>query len=243
MIHEISALETPTWLGEVNENSAFPKLEEILTDSLFYPACGFNGTPVKFLSGNINSFVYCDYDISETNFLDNLLGDRPECGFKNYRPIRCMKVPHHDLLTNALPDQPEHYRGPSVERFIHWSVWERLSSAGPEAGAKRFSFLFFAGEMCEVYQSLYCKSMIAPRILALVQPGTMGGEWESVGQADSTFKKVVVSNTAGFPEYLLFGGFGKGFYETPCWSEYDGERIVQLPERYAGLWRIASPKK
>jgi len=94
--------------------------------------------------------------------------------------------------------------------------------------------------MSAIYQGLYCRLSISPRVLAIIQPGSIGGEWESVTTDDSFFKKVVCSNAAGLPDYLLHGGYGQGYYERACWQEYDGERIVQLPERYAGLWKLNS---
>ena len=94
-----------------------------------------------------------------------------------------------------------------------------------------------------IYQGLYCRLRVAPLILAIIQPGALGGEWEMVDADDSFFKKVVRSNPAGMPEYLLYGGLGeRGSYAEPCWHEYRGKRIVQLPERYAGLWKRNSGK-
>lgn len=62
--------------------------------------------------------------------------------------------------------------------------------------------------------------------------------WEHTESNESFFKLVVQSNTAGMPEYLLYGGSGGSqLYEKPCWDEYQGQRITQLGERYAGLWK------
>ncbi len=36
-------------------------LTEILEESLYYPASGFQGAPIEYLAGNFLSFVYADY--------------------------------------------------------------------------------------------------------------------------------------------------------------------------------------
>jgi len=91
-----------------------------------------------------------------------------------------------------------------------------------------------------VFQTLFNRNNIRPKVLAIIQPGSgFGGGWEYTEGNQSFFKSVVQSNPAGMPEYLLFGGFGSSsFYEEPCWKEYQGERLIQLPERQAGLWRL-----
>jgi hypothetical protein len=127
--------------------------------------------------------------------------------------------------------------------FGHWSVWKRDESS---AGTELFSFFYMSGEISAIYQGLYCRLCIAPKVIAIIQPGSMGGEWENTTSDDSFFKRVVRSNPAGMPEYLLHGGTGWGRgspnndpYPDPCWREYSGTRLCQLSERYAGLWRLS----
>ena len=51
------------WLDKVTPNTIrngrFP-LVDILRDSLFYPASGFDFRPIKYLEGCVCSFVYVD---------------------------------------------------------------------------------------------------------------------------------------------------------------------------------------
>jgi len=250
MITELPEMQTPEWLEAIsrgNIESSFP-LSEIVKESLYYPASGLNGTPVKFLSGNILSFVYADYGITKNVFLANLNGNGPECGFMGYKSILQREISRNDIVPGGwrppiVPmEEPERSRLLQQEKecqpFGHWSVWQRNPESEQSIGPNVFSFVFLSGEMSAIYQGLYCRLSIAPKILAIIQPGAMGGEWECVSSDDSFFKRVVKSNKAGFPEYLIYGGLGRGFYETPCWSEYWGHRLVQLPERYAGIWKL-----
>ncbi len=248
MINELAQQELPKWLSDITESSPLPNIYELLIDSLYYPACGFNGTPVKYLAGNIYSFVYADYGINKEDFLQNLNGNGPDCGFKNYHSICQREIYYNDIVPKnwrptLIPSRDSSrirllQKEQSCTPFAHWSVWHRNPTVSDECGPIRFSFFFLAGEMSAIYQGLYCRLNISPKILAVIQPGSFGGEWENAAANDSFFKRVVSSNRAGLPEYLLHGGFGRGFYEEPCWWEYNGQRLVQLPERYAGLWKL-----
>lgn len=61
MIPEIPIIPMPCWLAKLDEKSMlscrFPLLE-ILQDSLYYPSFRFDGEPIKYLAGNIYSFMY-----------------------------------------------------------------------------------------------------------------------------------------------------------------------------------------
>jgi hypothetical protein len=255
VIPELEELLMPDWLSTISEGSPFPDLTKVLVDSLYYPASGLNGTPVKYLAGNTHSFVFADYGIMKDEFLKNLNGKAPECGFRYYHSICQREISRREIVPDGweptiVPTAREgRERLLETERnctpFGHWSVWERDANADADVGPQRFSFFFLAGEMSAIYQGLYCRLQISPKFLAIIQPGAMGGEWESVTSNGSFFKKVVSSNKGrgtkyGLPQYLVYGGFGRGLYDHPCWEEYEGERIVQLPERYAGVWRRAS---
>ena len=64
MINNLPLLAYPNWLKtltvESMANDDFP-LNDILTDSLYYPSSGFDRTPVRRLAGNIYSFIHVDY--------------------------------------------------------------------------------------------------------------------------------------------------------------------------------------
>lgn len=253
MINEMPMMEMPAWLREISErgeSDEFPLLE-ILQDSLYYASAGKNGTPVKFLGGNILSHIYADYGVSRREFLNDLNGTGKDCGFLGYssllqRDIRVGEIVPRGWIPPLLPDNSYDRRflleqERRCDPFGHWSVWKRKPDFPPEHGPEAFSFLYFGGEMSCVYQAIFNRHAIKPKVLTIIQPGSgFGGGWEHTEGNNSFFKRVVQSNPAGMPEYLLFGGFGcRSFYEEPCWKEYQGERLVQLPERQAGLWRLS----
>ena len=59
MIDSLPINPTPEWLQNAckeNNNDYFP-LQDILRNSLYYPASFFDGFPIKHLSGNFHSFA------------------------------------------------------------------------------------------------------------------------------------------------------------------------------------------
>ena len=252
MIHDLldtlPMMQTPDWLRAVEEapQQRFP-LEDILRDSLYYPACGLNGTPVKYLSGHVVSFVYADIGVTKAEFLDDLNGQCEGCGFKGYQSVFQREVLRAEVV-------PANWRPPfegfahtkrlmEVQArcvpFGHWSVWRREEGLDDGHGAELFSFFYMGGEVSAIYQGLYNRLGLAPLVLAVVQPGGgIDGSWDRLDAEGSFFKRVVKANRAGMPRFLLYGGGSSvaRFYEHPCWREYEGPRLAVLPERHAGLW-------
>ncbi len=258
MIPKLPRMKTPDWLAAIGRDTgAAPPLKgilkDVLTESLYYPACGLDGTPVKFFAGNVLSFVYADYEVTKDEYLRNLDGHDAGSGFRGYRSIVQREVFTNDivpsgwrpLMTPSSPEQRERLRECEARcrPFGHWSVWQRSADFGESHGPDMFSVLYFAGEMSAIYQGLFCRLGIAPKILAIIQPGGgLGGGWENPDRDDSFFKKVVGSNRAGMPEYLLYGFWTLGTsYEPPCWSEYRGKRLAQLRRPRARLWKLNVP--
>ncbi|MBI9032714.1 hypothetical protein JEZ13_12025 [bacterium] len=65
MIQEIKAREIPDPLL-ADELSFY--ITNILENSLYYPSCKADGYPIKYLAGNVHSFVYADYGVSKESF-------------------------------------------------------------------------------------------------------------------------------------------------------------------------------
>lgn len=241
----------PDWLETIlrhPQRAQFP-LREVLQDSLYYPASGLNGTPIKHLAGNFYSFVYADYGLTRSQFLDHLNGTGEHCGFRYYHSVVQREVTREEIVPGGwvapmMPTDPtalrrlaDSQRG--CQPFGHWSVWQRNYGVGEEVGPLAFSFFFLAGEMSAIYQGLYNRLSLAPKVLAIIQPGHIGGEWEGIPDNASFFKQVVLANPAGMPEYLMYGGYGEEEdYPEACWTEYTGPLIARLKERRAGLWRL-----
>lgn len=177
--------QMPLWLSRLTaesiESGPFP-LREILRSSLYYPASGFDGDPVKYLAGDIHSFVYVDYGDGEEAFERELQTE----GFKGYRLLGKRAVSEKSLTPrnwdrNVLP--PE-YRIPGAfpeadgAPFCTWIVLERLPGFDDNHGPARFSLVYWCHEGISAYLKLYFFRGIAPRAVAIIQSDYgFGGNW------------------------------------------------------------------
>ena len=91
------------------------------------------------------------------------------------------------------------------------------------------------------FHTLYVANSAAPEVIAVIQPGDgFGGNWTSFGDERQALARVVLTNPAGAPDLLLYGGMGsRAVYGHAQWSSYDEFvcAIENSPGRYVGLWR------
>ena len=229
------ASPVPGWLANVSrrtmEEEPFP-LRDILHHSLYYPASGFDGGPVKNLAGCLFSFVYVDNgscpNISRAS-LDRELDER---GFWGYRivgrrevsreelfPQRHLPRTIYDLLTDRVGedwvgDLPQPGEAPF---FCEWLVFERQAEFGHSHGPLRISWLFVCADGVRTFIDLYVANSIAPGAVAIIQSG-MGMRLE---QPDGEFARCVLANPDCRPGILLLGGWGTADrFREMCWPGY-----------------------
>jgi len=228
MIDSIAEMKMPKWLANVgkdDQSTAFP-LKEILSDSLYYPSSGLDGDPVKYLSGNIYSFVYVDYGIGS----DELETELSNPGFNGYHKILSRSITEKELTPNGWQPSPPsghdgdpaRYRNYMEKPFATWSVFKRDNGLDGEHGAERFSLLYLCADGVAAFQALYLSNNCSPLGIAIIQPGHgFGGNWTDFTDPTKSLAKSLFSNPAGKPQILLYGGIGKrDFYRKTCWPEY-----------------------
>ncbi len=246
----MSIEKKPEWLLDIasGKETQFSLLN-VLQNSLYYPGCELNGAPVKCLGGNIHSFIYSDYGVSgnfilnNTNRITNRVNNR--CGFKGYRAIKEVALGINDFIPigwspEIVPKGEKDLvmaRQRHGESFAHWSVLERLSDFPSTHGPDLFSFLYIGGEISAVYQALYIRNNIKPKVLVVITSCVSEDSW-GLGSVreDSFFKKVVKANPAGMPDYLIDGHDSI----VARWKEYKGEKVIQFPEQAGNLWKLNS---
>jgi hypothetical protein len=241
----LTAAPTPEWLTQLDperiKDPSHPlPLEDVLTDSLYYPACRFDPVPIKYLGGLVHSFIYVDYGVTEAQLRDELRVRR----FAGYSLIGSRSVPREELApldwtAPILPSKRDGMVGyqESMARaaspFGHWSVWQRKPSKDDAHGPERFSLLFVAGDGCATFLALYARLKIVPRVVTIIQPGHgFGGNWTNFEREDGFFARCV-ANAGGMPPFLLFGGWGGNeHYVRPCWSSYKREVLAVREDFY-----------
>ena len=248
MIKELPVIQEPTWLSNVDPATVsdieFP-LGDILRDSLYYPSSGFDGDPVRYLAGNVASFIYVDYGRSR----EELVGALRAPGFRGYELLAVRDVSEDELVPNGwtpsfpTPEDgdPWKYQRVMQTPFCLWGILQRQDGFSESHGPRRFSLLYLCADGVAAFQALYVANHASPRIVAVIQPGHgFGWNWTNFEDPNGFFARTVLQNPVGKPEILLFGGVGeRHFYEKPCWPEY--QEIVRFLTKSGhgniGVWR------
>lgn len=217
------------------ENGELP-LQDILSNSLYYPACGFDGGVVKNCNTErrklgIVSFICCDYATGEEEFKRN------QDTFLGYHILGSRAVQPHELIPNGWEQElPPRIRQQNYERyrnyrkpFMHWTVYERDENKEEKYGSKRFSLLYVGGEGVATYQALYWSNHISPRAIAIIseERGSVSN-WTNFGSEDGPFAWVVLNNPAGQPDTVYYGSSSYGGrYNKFSWEGFQEDRIVR----------------
>jgi hypothetical protein len=255
MLHQLPEIAVPKWLADLSPaaimHEPFP-LKEILQDSLYYPACRFDGEPIRHLGGNILSFIYVDYGVSQSEFTDSLKIP----GFRGYNLIATRSVTELELVPNGwqpiplIPSDDKLSREDSGEDpFYCWLVFQRDEATPASHGPFRFSLLYLYADGVAAFQSLYVANSIIPKVVAIINPGnrSWGRNWTDFSNPRKVFTRCVLGNPSKQPEFLLCGDIigrdiGKlNTHKHPCWPLYrEHVCCVEKRERYISdscLWR------
>lgn len=192
-------------------------VDELLINSVYYPACGIDGRPIKrlnplFSEYGINSYVYVDYAIGNDFLAAN------QDTFKHYHIFATRDLKRTDLVTGEMgfaefesiftPEERSDYQKTllhspmNIKVFGKWIVYERDNDFSDEFGAKRFSLLYIGGEGAATYAALYLSRNMAPTVLVDINPGiSFGGNY-------SSFRSVltkIVNMGKQLPKYSFVG--------------------------------------
>ncbi len=250
----------PDWIASANEPLGPLPLFELLDKSVYYPSCGLDGQPVKFLGGYFHSFVYVDYGVRRDDLLE-LLGEggrdrkqrafrdaieaRQHLPFRGYRLVACRNVEKDELtphgwfphLLEPCDGNPPDRSPSGIPPFAVWSILERTESFDDTHGPARFSLLYVGGDGVASFNAMYLRNNVAPAVVAVIQPGTgFGGNYTDFEDPNQSFARLVRENPVGPPQFLLFGGRGDGgFYAGPCWPDYVNQ-VCRFTDRLR-LWQ------
>lgn len=196
-------------------------IDEILCNSVFYPACGEDGLPVKYFNEHfaeygINNYVYVDYAMNADRLQE--LQD----SFRYYHVVEqkdlreCeLVVPGTDYLQYASVLTPEEVTRQkdvvfgryidTIKPFSRIIEYARDDDADPSRGPERFNLLYIGAEAVAAYAALYSTRGIAPKAIAIIAPGTgFGGNYTDFYDPDSALLKLVRQGESQ-PEFILFG--------------------------------------
>jgi hypothetical protein len=240
MVPELRSRKVPKWLRRAVSKFGRLRLRKLLKDSVYYPACRFDGKPVKHLAGNYHSFVPADYGVPRDETFRQLTT------FAGYYPVYVREVTKDELAPKGWHDMtPEahdwmvRFRGPQeTEFFALWAIMERSQGFLEEHGPDRFSFLYIGSDGVTTFSSIYSGNNIAPDVIAIVHPGGFGGNWTEFENEDCELAQAVLGNRAGVPTYLLNDARGQAH---ACWRRSYPGLISALPNDLR-LWGQAVRK-
>jgi len=222
MIPGIERRRIPEWLSGLTNLDHFA-IRQVLTNSLYYPACGRDGDPVRYLAGFVHSFVYVDYGLPHDDVWASLLDERR--GFKGYgllgiRDIREQELPvrgwHPRLVDRDRDGYPLRHRDYIKEPYAIWAVFDRSPEYDEEHGPARFSLLCVCADGVAAFQGLYHDNQCAPEVVAIIRPGTgYGCNWTDFRNPNKIFGRSVLRNPHGRPRYLLC--YGRAPVDTEIW--------------------------
>jgi hypothetical protein len=231
MLEEITKISPPNWLMS-NEFTFDSK--EVLDGSLFYPCSGFDANPIRIFHGNVYSFVYADYGLTETQFIE-YLSSRP---FSGYEIIHKQSIPmswgallfEERLMEMSFENKYLPYKIEMMKNrvaienikpfFCEWIIFKNDEG-------KRFSLLYICLEALTVYIALYKLNKFAPRIITIINPGTgFGLNWTDFESEDGFFGKEVLESLNATTEYIV--------HSKEPWVTFPN-RIYQITN-YDFLW-------
>ncbi len=116
----------PDWLLEdwSGEDAGFP-LEDLLRDSLYYPASGDDGSAVELLGGVVHSFIHSDYrapvEELEASMRQRVSPNIDDQGFVGYRCLFTRRIEGEHLLPPRLGGRWSHREiGPYSESMYRF---------------------------------------------------------------------------------------------------------------------------
>ena len=201
---------------EMIENGPIP-MDDLLKDSVYYPASRLDGRVIQFCNTlpswrmlGVNSFVYADFDVSETELLRDVLGTRSLCGYRvlGHRRLRPEEyIPegwklemvdgHYWDTFLGRKDGPGHY--------AHWVVFERKETKTILHGPDRISLLFVCGEGLATFQQLYCSRGIAPKMACAIQCWGFAGNWTDFTAPGAPVHNTLLKYRHCIPEWICIG--------------------------------------
>ncbi|MBI9031484.1 hypothetical protein JEZ13_05740 [bacterium] len=253
MLNSIEKAPYPDWL----KSDIFTfDIKNLLKDSCYYPASWFDGNPVRYLAGNVYSFIYVDYEYTRARIYKET-----QLGLRGYKLIYQEEISENRLTPSDLSRfvEPD-FIDPSerVEKFNHitnylfrnrpfaiWNIFERKADFTEHHGPFRLSILFLKFEGAFAYQALYLYHKMTPFIMAVIQPGTgFGGNWTSFYAENSILYRSVhyYQDPAMLPTYFVcnsqqWKGYNTLVDKQNRFNFYYGDRVRMNYDGHLFFWK------
>lgn len=218
---------TPAWLlglSEIRFEQRPLPLDDFICDCVYYPACEFDGFPLKYLARAFSSFVYVDYGQS----LEALMRDVSKVGFTGYDVFFCRPVDQGELVPRGWRPNPQILQHVDVRQkmprysdftrpgFAAWIILNRHAGKDDEHGPERLSLLYIGGDGVATYDALFRSRDTSPACLCLIRPGhCFGGNYTNFQDEGGLLASIVLEPGVKIPEFVVSDAHGAG--HQGCW--------------------------
>ena len=181
-------------------------IDHFLSDAVFYPCSGVDGTPVRFLGNKgFSNYLYVDYSIEREKLEEEIR----ESGFRGYRCIRTDDIPEQQVfgadwedITRIHDNTISKLHFELSDPFVAMADFELLPDFGKEHGPLNFSIMCVRCEAITTFISVFSRRRLSPRCVAYILPGIhFGGNFSDF---KDHFGDAVRANREGLPKYLLY---------------------------------------
>lgn len=217
-------------------------LKNLLTNSVFYPASGLDGTAIKKLSSKYRHFVHADYSTSQEEVENAMANHFYQVGYdlceQQIISFNSLISPRHGRLIRRTLNEYENNRITQIpficdrlefRNFRPFAIWSRYKYNHIRAGFKAdkavyFELLHVGGEACEVFNALYLHAGINPEVLVFINPSEgYGDNWTCFTETGFRLHNSVMLNAqfngAQLPSMILTNA--SAFPDPqPIWNEY-----------------------
>ena len=188
-------------------------LDELLVDSLYYPAAGGDVLPMsacleEWHHLGIKSFVYCDALFDKASLKSTFSNFwRWGCEILGVRELkRSEYIPEGWSLNLYGIPKNQHISGVFADsrNLPGRAYWALLRYKG-----ENLSLLYVTGEAFATYQQLYCARRVAPKMICFCDYHMVGGCQTDFESANCDFHRMIKANPESVPEWVVQGCHGE----------------------------------
>lgn len=239
-----------TWIDEItkeNFDRSF-NIQNVLKDSVFYPASGTDGKDIEALSEFSFSFIHVDYSISKNDVKKAIAKDFSPIGYEllglkvvarneltpnGFTPHSFPLNEHEKDRLNQSHIQDRYYQR-DFTPFAIWAVLELRQEIISSRKIKKFSLLHIGGESIATFDALYVNNGINPLAVTIINPSESegyGDNWTRFTDPNYRFYQLIQLNIEKHDQKMPKYVYTDYARENRCfWPDYKRINLKYLIE-------------
>ena len=203
-----------SYIDQITKENFISKfnIQEILNQSVYYPASGIDASDIECLGNKFNSFIHVDYSYKKKDVYEAMTKHFKPVG---YELIGIKEVLQTELTPNGIQLNDIVFNKHEKERlkqnfiktkfnklnfkpFAYWAVYQLNSNFTNKLTDKtsQFSLLHIGNEACATFEVLYITHKINPSAIVIIDPSEgYGDNWTLFTNPNFRFYKSISSNS------------------------------------------------